>query len=273
MLAAQELQDIASRIRGAQTAAGQIEPITSCMRGFDLPSAYAVAQLLHDARVSEGAVPMGRKIGFTNADMWAIYGVREPIWAYIYDQTVERLAKTGAICAVSEFAEPKIEPEIVFHLHSAPPVGSDLQSLLECVDWVAHAFEIVQSHYPGWRFQAADTVADCSLHGALLLGDPIPIDQLAPDPVASLESFSISLSCNGELVEIGKGTNVLGSPLIALSHLVAVLSKQPENMPLQADEIVTTGTITTAQTIRAGESWQTKLQGIGLPDLAVAFVP
>ena len=273
MLAAPELRDIALRIRTAQLEVQQIEPFTSHIPAFDLPSAYAVAQLIHDARLSEGAVPVGRKIGFTNPDMWAIYGVQEPIWAYVYDQTVTRLAMAGGTCSVGQFAEPMIEPEIVFHFRSAPPVGADLSALLASIDWVAHAFEIVQSHYPGWKFQAADTVADCSLHGTLLLGKPVPIDQLASDPVAALESFSVALSRNGEVREVGKGANVLGSPLIALAHLITVLSKQPECLPLQADEIVTTGTITTAQAVRPGESWQTKLQGIALPNLAVEFVP
>lgn len=273
MLTTPELQDIALRIREAQIEVQQIEPITSRIPQFDLSSAYAVAQLLHEARVSEGAVPLGRKIGFTNSDMWAIYGVREPIWAYVYDKTVMRLAMNNGICRISDFAEPKIEPEIVFHFHSAPPVGTDLQTLVACIDWVAHAFEIVQSHFPGWRFKAADTVADCSLHGTLLLGEAVPFDQLAPDPISALESFSVSLFRNGGLQEIGHGANVLGSPLIALTHLISVLSKQPDYLPLQANEIVTTGTITTAQTIRVGDLWQTKLQGIALPDLAVEFVP
>ncbi|MCR8914453.1 decarboxylase [Marinobacter panjinensis] len=273
MLAAPELQEIAFQIRAAQIEVQQIEPFTSRIPAFDLPSAYAVAQLNHNARLSEGAVPVGRKIGFTNPDMWAIYGVQEPIWAYVYDQTVTRLPMTGGTCSVGRFTEPMIEPEIVFHFRSAPPVGADLSALLASIDWVAHAFEIVQSHYPGWKFQAADTVADCSLHGTLLLGKPVPIDQLASDPVAALESFSVELSCNGEVREVGNGANVLGSPLMALVHLIQVLSKQPECLPLQANEIVTTGTITTAQAVRSGESWQTKVQGIALPNLAVDFLP
>lgn len=273
MLTAPELRDIALQIRAAQLEIQQIEPFTSRIPAFDLPSAYAVAQLIHDARLSEGAMPVGRKIGFTNPDMWAIYGVQEPIWAYVYDQTVTLLGAGRDTCSVGQFAEPMIEPEIVFHFRSAPPVGADLPALLASIDWVAHAFEIVQSHYPGWKFRAADTVADCSLHGTLLLGEPVPIDQLASDPVAALESFSVALSRNGEVREVGKGANVLGSPLIALAHLITVLSKQPECLPLQANEIVTTGTITTAQAVRPGESWQTKLQGIALPNLAVEFVP
>ncbi|MFC5300612.1 2-keto-4-pentenoate hydratase [Azospira restricta] len=272
MLAASELQGIASQIRAAQAEARQIAPITSRLPTFDLPSAYAVAQLIHDDRVARGAIAVGRKIGFTNADMWEAYGVREPIWAHIYDRTLARLPATGGTCSLGGFVEPMIEPEIAFHFHAAPPVGADLRRLLACIDWVALSFEIVHCHFPGWKFQAADAVADGSLHGALLLGEPVAIGQLAPDPIAALEAFSVELCRDGERVAVGRGGNVLGNPLSALAHLIAVLSKQPQGLQLQANEIVTTGTITPAKSVQPGETWQAKLRGIGLPDLAVAFV-
>lgn len=273
MLTVPELKAIAEQVHSAQVAVGQIEPITSRIPTFDLSSAYAVAQILHEGHVKDGAVPVGRKIGFTNSDMWALYGVKEPIWAYVYDRTVRPLATIGGICSIRQFAEPKIEPEVVFHFHSTPPVGTDLPALLACVDWVAHAFEIVQSHFPGWKFEAADTVADSSLHGVLLLGDPVPVHQLAQDPVAALESFSVELSCDGSVRGTGTGANVLGSPLKALAHLVALLSRLPEGVRLHANELVTTGTLTAAQTIKPGEFWQTRLNGIGLPSLSIKFVP
>ena len=266
------LKDIAAEMRSAQSEVQQIEPFTSRISGFDLPSAYAVAHLNHEARISEGAVPVGRKIGFTNPDMWSIYGVSEPIWAYVYDSTVTDLPETGGICSIRGFTEPKIEPEIVFHFRSAPPVDVGIAGILKSIDWVAHAFEIVQSHFPGWKFQAADTVADCALHGTLFMGEPVPIDHLTPDPIEVLKNFSLTLSCNGEVREAGKGSNVLGSPLVALAHLIEVLSRQPESLPLQGGEIVTTGTITTAQTIRPGESWRTTLKGAPLSGLTVEFV-
>lgn len=50
-----------------------------------------------------------------------------------------------------------------------------------------------------------------------------------------------------------------------------MLAKQPGCQPLQADELVTTGTITAAQPVRAGETWRTELRGIALPGLAVTF--
>lgn len=36
-------------------------------------------------------------------------------------------------------------------------------------------------------------------------------------------------------------------------------------------ELVTTGTITTAQPVYAGEAWQTEVQGIALPNVSVEF--
>jgi len=62
-----------------------------------------------------------------------------------------------------------------------------------------------------------------------------------------------------EVRAIGKGSNVLGSPLAAIAHLIALLSKQPDCQPLQANELVTTGTITTVQTVLPGETWTTHL--------------
>jgi 2-keto-4-pentenoate hydratase len=211
-----DFQGIANQMKAAQDKGLQIEPFTSQLKGFDISSAYEVAHLIHEARLDEGAVPVGRKIGFTNPDMWSRYGVREPIWAYIYDTTVVHLSAKHEKCSIRRFIEPKIEPEIVFHFHSAPPViGTDL--------------------------------------------------------VETLESFSISLSCDGEVREVGRGSNVLGSPLAAIAHLIAVLGKQTKYKPLQANEMVTTGTITTALSIHAGETWRTELEGIALPGLSVEF--
>ncbi|MGH8620317.1 MAG: 2-keto-4-pentenoate hydratase [Burkholderiales bacterium] len=266
-----DLAAIAREIKTAQDKTRQLEPFTSRLAGFDLASAYAVARQVHATRLREGAVPVGRKIGFTNPAMWDVYGVREPIWAYIYDRTVVRAAALPVRCAIGAFAEPRIEPEIIFHFRSAPMANATLAEILACIDWVAHGFEIVQSHFPGWKFQAADTVADQSLHGTLLVGTPQPVDRLGPDPVEALAQFSIALYCGGALRDTGKGANVLGNPLAAIAHLTTVLAAQPQSHPLQAGEVVTTGTLTAAHPVRPGETWRTAIEGIDLPGCAVAF--
>lgn len=271
MPAALDLRTLASEMKAAQDSAHQIEPFTTRLPSFDLSTAYEVAHLIHRARLADGAKPIGRKIGFTNPEMWAKFGVHEPIWAYIYDTTVVQLHETQSTCQLSGFAEPKIEPEIVLHFHTAPRAGTGLTGVLNAIDWVAHGFEIVQSHFPGWKFQAPDTVADWALHGTLLIGPAQPLSRLGSDVVVALESFTLNLSCDGRVVETGKGSNVLGSPLAAIAHLLSVLAKQPNGAPLQAGEIVTTGTITTAQSVRVGETWRSEVQDIALPGLTVAF--
>lgn len=267
-----DLRDIAREMKSAQDSVRQVEPFTSRFPGFDLASAYAIAKLIHEARVAEGAKPVGRKLGFTNADMWSLYGVREPIWAHLYEATVVRMNATSATCPLAWFAEPKIEPEIVLHFGTAPRIEDGLAGILRSIDWVAHGFEIVQSHFPGWKFKAPDTVADLSLQGILLVGPPQPVSALGRDPVAALEAFTLDLSCDGRHVESGRGANVLGSPLAAIAHLVSVLAGQAGAAPLGPGEIVTTGTITSAHAVRPGDTWRSSLQGIPLPGLEVTFL-
>jgi 2-keto-4-pentenoate hydratase len=67
---ARSLDDIAREVKVAQDLSRQIQPITARMDGFDDDAGYEVAHLIHEARVAEGAVPVGRKIGFTNREIW-----------------------------------------------------------------------------------------------------------------------------------------------------------------------------------------------------------
>ena len=156
-----------------------------------------VADLIYRARLAEGAKPVGRKIGFTNPAMWDRFGVREPIWAYVYDTTVVQLEGTRTSCRLGRFVEPKI----VVHFHSAPPLRASPDEVLDTIDRVAHGFEIVQSHFPDWKFEAPDTVADSALHGTLVVGPPQPVARLGSDLTAALKGFSLALSCDGREID------------------------------------------------------------------------
>jgi 2-oxo-3-hexenedioate decarboxylase len=265
------LAAIAREIREAQQQVRQIPPFSTRVANFDLSAAYRVAQINHAACLAAGGVPVGRKIGFTNAAMWERYQVCEPLWSYLYAATVVFLEGDQGHCSIGRLCEPKIEPEIVLHFDRTPPAGASAAEILACVDWVAHGFEIVQSHYPNWQFAAADVIADSVLHGTLLLGTPQPVSCLGEDPLSVLQEFSVTLSCNGTALEVGQGSNVLGSPVAAVAHLNRVLAV-PGSSPLAQDEMVTTGTITTAHAIRVGETWNTTLSGIDLPGLSVTLV-
>jgi 2-keto-4-pentenoate hydratase len=262
---------IATEVLAALGSGSQIEPFSFRPGGLSLEEAYQVTEALRRRRIARGERPVGRKIGFTNRNIWAEYGVYQPIWGEVFDTSL-READPDALVSVSHLPEPRIEPEIVFGLAGDLKPGLTLSEILGRMAWVAHGFEIVQSIYPGWRFAAADCVADGGLHGALLLGHRKMIEEAEREALlAALSSFSITLSCDGEIAGTGRGANVLDGPVHALAHLVEVLARDPVNPPLRAGEIVTTGTLTRAFPILPGQRWSTELDGIDLPGLSVCF--
>lgn len=247
-----------------------IAPITVRDPGFGADAAYAVSAEVLRRRRARGEKPIGRKIGFTNRAIWREYGVYTPIWALVYDSTVTILEGTSGSLAIGHLAQPRIEPEIVLHFASAPGVTRDEAELLSCVDWIALGCEIVQSHFPDWKFKAADAIAAFGLHGALVVGPKRPVPELG-DLVAKLRTFTVALTRDGVVQARGGGANVLDSPLLAAAHLIAVLRDQPQFEPIRAGEIVTTGTLTAPLPIRAGETWSTEFSGIELEGLSVQF--
>ena len=251
----------------------QIDPLTACPGGLDMAGAYRVTAAVRRLREARGERVVGRKIGFTNTTIWDEYGIHAPIWGYVYDTTLHRLAERGGNFELSGVVDPRIEPEIAFGLARAPYPGMDKRDMLRCVAWVAHGFEIVQSLFPGWRFRAADTVAAFGLHGALLLGPQVEIETADIDVWHErLASLEITLICDGVDADHGRSSNVLGGgPLSALRHLVEVLAADPESPPLAAGEVITTGTLTRALPIAPGETWSTRLEGLPLPEATIAF--
>lgn len=263
---------IASELFSVLGTGRQIDPIAARAAPFDLERAYRVANDIRDRREARGEHCLGRKIGFTNRTIWDEYDVHHPIWGYVYDSTVHDL-KPGQVFSLAGLAEPRIEPEIIFGLERAPKPGMNVQDLASCIAWVAHGFEIVQSVFAGWRFTAAETVAAYGLHGALFVGPRHPVKPHLEQWLDTLSSFRVKLSLNGEAVDEGEARNVLGGPLHALDHLIKVLAADPSSPPLAAGEIVTTGTLTRAFPVHAGEVWTTALRGVSLEPASIRFKP
>src|SRR5881396_1484196 len=232
--------------------------------GLTAAAGYEVARALHEHRVAAGWRPVGRKIGFTNRTIWPRYGVYEPIWGTVYDRTMSRAVQNRARVPLEGLVNPRIEPEICFGLRAAP--GG--QALVDCIEWMAHAVEIVQCPHPGWKLKLADSTANNGLHGRLVVGTPAALPDDAERLLARVE---VQLFRGEELVDKGVGANVLGSPLAALAHLVGLLAKQPGAPALEAGEIVTTGVITDAHPVAPGEIWSTRIAGAALAGLTIEF--
>jgi len=225
---------------------------------------------LHEHRLTIGWKPLGRKIGFTNRTIWPRYGVHEPIWGFVYEQTVIRAVDGKAEVPLAGLAQPRIEPEILFGLKAPPPRSHDPHAILAAIEWVAHSIEIVQCFHPDWKITLADCTPANGLHGRLVIGPPTPVHDI-PDLEALLPAARVVLKKGARKVDEGVGANVLDSPLFALAHLVEVLAIQPDFEPLHAGEIVSTGTLTDAHPVAPGETWSTSFKGLPLAGLKVKF--
>ena len=239
---------------------------------FDLDAAYLVAAQLMQTRRDRGSRPIGRKIGFTNRSIWALYGVDAPMWAHVYDDTVSHAKDGKATVSLAGTVSPRMEPEILFKLRSPIPVAcNDPERLLRSCEWYAHSVEIVHSHFD-WKFKLADAAADWACHARLVIGAPQTIrEQDIPGLAKALPALKAALLKDGVRRIEGSGANVLGSPAFALGFLADLLSEQPFMEQLAAGEIISTGTITDALPVKPGETWSTEITGLPVQNLTITY--
>ena len=238
----------------------------------DLAAAYQTALAVRALRLARGELPRGYKVGFTNRTIWSRYNVFAPIWGLVWNTTLTLCDGAGRV-SLAQTCQPRLEPEAVFGFKATPRPNASLQDLFEALDWVAPGFEIVQSHRPDWKFNAAQAVADGGLHAHLLIGPRIAVSALAQDAEQLhqlLAGARMTLSHNGRAVEEGAGGHVLDSPLRALLHFTEALRACPGAVDLVAGDVVTTGTWTDAWPVAAGETWSARFN-VALPALDVRF--
>ena len=259
---------LAGRMLSAWDSASMLTPPTAGEPGFDLDEAYAVADEIRTRRIARGERLLGYKIGFTNRGIWERYGVHAPIWGPVWDSTVSQVEGGSATTSLAGLVQPRLEPEVMFGFSRTPAAGIDKAELVRCLDWVAHGFEIVHTHFEGWQFEAPDTVADFALHGRLFIGERVPIDRFE-DPGQELAALKVTLSKNGREVESGIASIVLDGPLDALHTWLLAMQAQPHGWTVEPGHVVTTGTITDAWPMAPGERWQTTLSDARLPGLTL----
>lgn len=268
----QKIQIIARELLQAHDQAQLIASIAARDPDFDLDAGYQVAAELMRVRHSRGSRPVGRKIGFTNRSIWALYGVDAPMWAHVYDDTVSYARGGKAEVSLAGTVSPRMEPEILFKLRAPIPVScNDPEELLRSAEWYAHSVEIVHSHFD-WKFKLADATADWACHARLVIGEPQAIREAdVPALARALPGIGVALLKGGVRQIEGIGANVLGSPAYALGFLADLLAKQAFMQPLAAGEVISTGTITDALPVRPGETWSTEMTGLPLQNLSISY--
>jgi 2-keto-4-pentenoate hydratase len=258
------IEEIANEISSSISLAEQIEPFSKRGLILSLQEAYDVARIVrHKLGPTE---IVGRKIGFTNRNIWSIYDVDGPIWGPMTKSSVSFFDSNFLKVDLSQFCEPRIEPEIIVCLKQKPKNGFDNPEIY--LDWIAPGFEIVDSIYPNWKFSLTDAIASGGLHGCLVVGKKFKVNDRTE---RDLIDVGVSLYRDGKLEEAGTGANVLDGPVSAIQYLNRSLSKIKNQDPLSAGNIITTGTMTDAKPIFSKEEWSAKFDGVVDSELNLEF--
>ncbi len=256
---------IADEISKAISQTQQIVPFSKRGKLLSLQDAYDVAGLVKE---NLGSPPeVGKKIGFTNRNIWDVYNVNAPIWGPITSKSVSFTETNFQKIDLSRFCEPRIEPEVVICLKEKPHHFDE--NLTIFIDWIAPGFEIVDSIYPNWAFALPDTIATGGLHGCLFVGKKLIVNN---DVERDLVDIKVRLFKGASFEEEGTGANVLDGPVSAIRYLHKSLAGIKNQVLLSSGNIITTGTMTDAKPVFPGEKWTGKFEGIIESELSVEFL-
>tara|TARA_B100001109_G_scaffold194082_1_gene160675 strand:+ start:164 stop:949 length:786 start_codon:yes stop_codon:yes gene_type:complete len=258
------IEEIASEVSSSISLVRQIEPLSKRGLVLSLQDAYDVSRIVRQ-KLGPAEI-IGRKIGFTNRNIWNIYDVDQPIWGSITTSSVSFFESNFMKIDLSQFCEPRIEPEIVVCLKQKPKHGSENPEIY--LDWIAPGFEIVDSIYPNWKFSLTDAIASGGLHGCLVVGKKFEVNDQTEQNLIDVE---VSLYKDGRLEEAGTGANVLDGPVSAIRYLHSGLSSIRNQDALSAGNIITTGTMTDAKPIYPKEKWSAKFDGVIESELNIQF--
>ena len=243
----------AEQLFNAERNRRAIGPLTEQDSSISLDDAYLI-QLENIKRVvGMGHIISGKKIGLTSEGIQKQLGVNEPDYGHLF---AAMECKDGTI-KTGELLQPKIEGEIAFILKADLSGGNvTREDVLANTDYVAAAFEIVDSRVADWKIKLPDTVADNASSGRYVLGTK----RFRPGEL-DLPSVTMKLYKNGELVGEGTGAAVQGDPCVAVAWLANRLWDY--NVVLKAGEVILSGAFSAAPAAAKGDRFTAEFSSFG----------
>lgn len=255
-----KLKGFSDALRNAEKTCVAIGPISKADETLTIPEAYKIQLFNIDEKVKEGQKITGKKIGLTSPAMQNMLNVNQPDFGHLLDS----MEVQNNTIEMSTMLQPKVEGEVAFILKK-DLVGPNVTvaDVLEATDYCVAAIEIVGSRVKDWKINIIDTVADNASSGMYVLGDT------KVDPkVVDLTKTTMVLYKNGEMVNEGKGTDVMGDPSFCVAWLANKMGEY--GVQLKAGDVILSGAFSAAPSVAAGEEWKAVFSDLG--EAVVKFV-
>lgn len=229
------LDRVTARLDRAQTEVSDtpsIEGDADLGADFDLDVAYRVQERLIARREQRGETVVGVKLGFTSRAKMAQMGVFEVIVGRLTDAMA---IPDGGETDLAGYIHPKAEPEVAYRLARDVDLDDPDLDILDMIDAIAPAIEIIDSRYRDFRFTYADVVADNTSAAGFAIG--------AWQPVRAAADLPVRLRV-GDAEATGSTAAILDDPANALTALLEMCRRR--RIPLRAGDIVLAGAATAA---------------------------
>jgi len=257
-VATTDTRQLAAELHEARLERRTVAMITSRIGGFTVAEAYAVAATGIELREADGETVVGGKLGFTSLAMQRAMGVTTTNHGWITDAMLlhDRVVRLG------DLIHPKVEPELAFLLGATLGPDSDRHEVLAATTAIVPCLEVVDSRYHGFRFAAADNIADNSSAGMVVLGDA------ATDPAdVDVRTCGVVLTVDGRTVATAAGAAALDDPAAAVAAMARTVATTMR--PLRSGDIVISGGLTAPVDLVAGMTVRVDIDRVGAACLRV----
>lgn len=234
---------VADQLFAAHSSREAVVPPRESIDQLDLSGAYLIQQLQQQQFEEQGHKVIGHKIGLTSVAMQKQLGVDSPDFGFFTDRM--KFEENDQIPS-AQFIAPKVEPELAFTLGADLPADATLEQVRDSIESVQLAVEIIDSRVANWDIRLVDTIADNASCGAVVLGQ-----QLTGIDLSQLGEVTAEMKLNGEAVGSGKGSDVMGDPLLPLQWLAKTLGEQ--GTKLSAGDVILTGSFCGAVAFESGD--------------------
>jgi 2-keto-4-pentenoate hydratase len=231
-------------------------------RAGDMGFGYEVQDQLIPLLAGPDEAVVGYKIGLTTPRMQQMCGVDEPIVGAILDR---RMHASPARVAVGDYVRLGVESEIAVRIGKPFPAGEIASDrVLDHVDVLCAAFELVDDSAADYgRLTAATLVADNAWNAGLVTGPVISAER-----IGSLADRKGVLFCDGEAIDTGASSDVLGDPANALSWVVRHLARRGQ--ALRPGQWVSTGSIVPTKFVAPGQTYRFEVEGLPPVELTLS---
>jgi len=219
---------------------------------LSIEEAYEVQRALIDTCLNAGDGVLGLKMGLTSKAKLEQMHVKDPVYGYLL---ASMAVENGGEAAMASYIHPKVEPEIGLILSKAL-YGKNLSrdAVLEAVEWVFPAIEIIDSRYENFEFTVPDVICDNTSAAGAVFGEK---QRYGGEDLGKLKAV---IALNGTAAASGYGSDVLGHPADSVAALAGMLEAKGEGVP--AGMPILTGGITAAASVKAGDEAVAFVEGL-----------